>query len=346
MEQNNLNASATQQVTAATFDITTTVLFKHYLGKAVEEVKDAAENAGVSPEGFTIDGSFCDFGGVKTGVVADYIDEFACHFGVNGDDNYNHIVKVMCESITTAFASEEARSVKLCELLPGIDGSYFQWLKPVVTDDGLRYLHIGGDEVKLSELMFEDVVEAIEAIENNIWGWSPEEAIEDNYALVKVSKTMVPFRFNVNTGAAVDAFVEQYGEGPTDVMSHVDFTSVTTKALIEASNNQTNNSKDIFPSVIASSDLENSEHVGIFFDWLKENTDSGLFFSEDQNGVKVYPYHVLDALAHSPNNQIEILKLYVGDWLQDNIDVESEIEFGITFGGETVDSKVMLSVLN
>lgn len=228
-------------------------------------------------------------------------------------------------------------------VLPGIDGDFYQWLNPVETVDGLRHLHIQGDEINLSELMFAEANEAVEAIENNVWGWSPEDA--EGFALVKVSKSLVPFHFNVDFEDETDSFVEQFGEGPTDTMSHLDFSTEAAKDLIRSNSINRERTFQIFPNVVASKNLVHSENVGIFIDWLKENVDSGIFFCEDSNGIKVYPHHVLESLSQSPESQIEILKLYAGDWLQDNIDMGTETVFGIDFDGNEVNSDIMLSSL-
>ena len=78
--------------------------------------------------------------------------------------------------------------------LPGLDGFYYQWLKPTEVDVGLpsqavRYLKVGGDEIDLSELMFESPEQAVKALKDELWGWTIEDAEE--FVLVEVQKTPV-----------------------------------------------------------------------------------------------------------------------------------------------------------
>lgn len=77
--------------------------------------------------------------------------------------------------------------------LPGIDGEFYQWLEPKETDEGLRCLYVEGDEIDLSTIYFKSIDDARNQIEEDTWGWTPEDA--KDYVLVKVTKTLVPNPF-------------------------------------------------------------------------------------------------------------------------------------------------------
>lgn len=65
-----------------------------------------------------------------------------------------------------------------------IDIDYYKWVMPVETTDGHRLLAIEGDEINLSDLMFKSPEEAVDALKNEEWGWSLEDA--EDFKLVRV----------------------------------------------------------------------------------------------------------------------------------------------------------------
>lgn len=90
------------------FNIRETELYKSALSDAVQEVRYAATRAGVSPKGFIVDNSFCDFttegGVISTSNLIGVVDEFACLFGKHNSDHQNYIVNALCDDINKAFS--------------------------------------------------------------------------------------------------------------------------------------------------------------------------------------------------------------------------------------------------
>lgn len=78
--------------------------------------------------------------------------------------------------------------------LPSVDGLSYQWLLPTQTESGTRYLTIEGDEIDLSDLMFNSAEDAIKGIENEAWGWTPEDA--EKFVLVRVEKHLIKNPFS------------------------------------------------------------------------------------------------------------------------------------------------------
>lgn len=74
--------------------------------------------------------------------------------------------------------------------LPAIDGEHYQWLQPIMTEHGLRYMKINEEEeICLSDLYFKTPADAILALEDGQWGAYPED-VEDA-VLVKTTTFLV-----------------------------------------------------------------------------------------------------------------------------------------------------------
>lgn len=73
-------------------------------------------------------------------------------------------------------------------------GISYQWMKTDVDHDGRdRLLHIDPDEeVSISELLFESREKAIEAIESEAWGYSPEHLTDIGAVLVETTMRIMP----------------------------------------------------------------------------------------------------------------------------------------------------------
>ena len=89
------------------FNIIDSVLFKDCLKKSVNEVHSAAKKAKVSPAGFTIDESLCDFGDLKTGGVVDIMDEAAAKVGIFQSRNYKYFMNAICEALSEEFSKNK-----------------------------------------------------------------------------------------------------------------------------------------------------------------------------------------------------------------------------------------------
>lgn len=75
--------------------------------------------------------------------------------------------------------------------LPSNDGEYYQWLTKIEIDDAVCYIHINPkEEVDISDVMFTSSKEAIEAINDEHWGIGPDEILERNCVLVKITKSL------------------------------------------------------------------------------------------------------------------------------------------------------------
>lgn len=189
---------------------------------------------------------------------------------------------------------------------------------------------------KLSKSLNTEIEEIIIYDLDEHWNWDEiKKSLIDDGTMRDFKESQVSEEFDE----------ERWGFGPNDVVNYVTFDTPPSEAPFYFKNGRTNTGAGCFPCVVADPELLFAENINIFIDWLKTNIESDLFFSQDDNGVKTHPHHVLEALAQSPKNQIEILKEYVGSWLQDNIDMESEISFGFNFEGLEVDSKTMISSL-
>jgi len=79
-------------------------VLKYFLKKAIEEVEAAAFAGHISPEGFSIDERFDNFGTINTGGVVDIIIDAGCCVGEHKSPTYLSMVNVMCEALTEHFS--------------------------------------------------------------------------------------------------------------------------------------------------------------------------------------------------------------------------------------------------
>lgn len=97
------DAEMTKKMTQA--EMYASSIFIEGLKAAKQAVEDAANEANVSPEGFEIDGTFCDFGEIDTSGVADAIMTAAEQFGPFGSFNYSYAQDLLCIEVKKAFAA-------------------------------------------------------------------------------------------------------------------------------------------------------------------------------------------------------------------------------------------------
>lgn len=81
-------------------------LIKQAIERAIKAVEIACTKSGVSSVGFSIDGTFCDWGIVDTSGVMTVIDSHAQLFGRQGSGSYSTIVEYLCEAINKNFAEQ------------------------------------------------------------------------------------------------------------------------------------------------------------------------------------------------------------------------------------------------
>ncbi len=81
--------------------------------------------------------------------------------------------------------------------IQGVDGAHYQWLKPVVTDEGLRHINIEGDDFNFSDFLWESPEDAIEAVKSGDWGYAEKDARE--WVLAEVKKVRIDNPFSCVT---------------------------------------------------------------------------------------------------------------------------------------------------
>lgn len=107
------------------FDITDVASYGSMLHEAIDAVHKAAAEANVSPRGFQIDDSYCDFETISTSGVVDIIDGYASNYGKVLSDNYKHVASMMCEAITAYF--EDYADPKATAVFSINDEHYFEF---------------------------------------------------------------------------------------------------------------------------------------------------------------------------------------------------------------------------
>lgn len=91
------------QTISGQIDLTKSALFLNSLQLAIGCVEHAANAAGISPEGFVIDGCKCDWNEIDVSEVVDVIDEFASNFQHPDNNNYQLALDLLCNSICERF---------------------------------------------------------------------------------------------------------------------------------------------------------------------------------------------------------------------------------------------------
>lgn len=90
------------------FNIKETELYKEVLSEAIQEVKYAANRAGVSPKGFFVNKDFLDFategGVISTSNLIGVVFEFACLFGKYNTPYQIYVINTLCDDINKAFS--------------------------------------------------------------------------------------------------------------------------------------------------------------------------------------------------------------------------------------------------
>ncbi|MEZ9700748.1 hypothetical protein AB4455_12205 [Vibrio sp. 10N.261.46.E12] len=103
IEEHSVISMSTAMPEVNKFDITDVASYATKLHEAIDAVHKAAAEAKVSPRGFQIDDSYCDFETIKTSGVVDIIDCYASNYGNVLSTNYRHVASKMCEAITAYF---------------------------------------------------------------------------------------------------------------------------------------------------------------------------------------------------------------------------------------------------
>jgi hypothetical protein len=89
-----------------TLDLTQAPIINNTVKQCVQEVEIACKNspAPISPQGFTIDSSLCDWHHISTEKVSTLITETAALFGSYHSNIYSNIVEFMCEQLNEYFS--------------------------------------------------------------------------------------------------------------------------------------------------------------------------------------------------------------------------------------------------
>jgi hypothetical protein len=98
--------------TNQSFDILDTPYFQEQLKNVTDEVEFAAAQAEISPFGFTIDKTFCDWRLIKVQDIYAIIDDAAEPFGSHGQYNYHFFIDALCEAVTEHFSKEKYKPKK------------------------------------------------------------------------------------------------------------------------------------------------------------------------------------------------------------------------------------------
>lgn len=142
---------------------------------------DKLSNEGLSPEGEALSDHFKEYLLAEMGEMAKKAIDWYFDF--------------MNDELFESFYTIDQHSIP-CDknMLPGFEGSYYEWLDPNSQVDGVQFGQIEGDEYSLSEFMYPSVQDAAQVIHERTFDHGPDEA--KDFVLVKVEKSLVdnPFK--------------------------------------------------------------------------------------------------------------------------------------------------------